>query len=354
MKIGIITFWGTKDNYGQVLQCYALQQYLISQGHEPFLIRYNRENDVLPDTLLNNILKVINPKRVYSFFQNKQKKHIINKEASENNRQFETFYKNNIICSSEIYNSYDELKKNPPKADCYVTGSDQVWNFFGLPLHRCINQLHVAFLDFGDTKIRKEAFSVSWGVTSLKKNFVDEIKPLIQKFDKITVREESGLSLCNLCGVKNAEWTKDPTMFLSADVYRNLYKKYGVQKKNNPYIFFYYLDNGGKFNKKSVFDFAKKNNLEVVYVSANMNIDDYKKEYPTIPEWLCLIDNAEYVITNSFHGTVFSILFNKKFSFIKLTGKSSGMNTRFESLLKITNYNENWLNNSEFEKFTKV
>ena len=102
------------------------------------------------------------------------------------------------------------------------------------------------------------------------------------------------------------------------------------------YILFYYLNNGSNFNIKALYDFAKERNLEVKYVSGNSNIDKYKKIYPTNDEWLKLIDEAEYVVTDSFHGSVFSILFNKQFATMELKGKNCGMNERLNSLFELS------------------
>lgn len=115
-----------------------------------------------------------------------------------------------------------------------------------------------------------------------------------------------------------------------------------------PYVLFYYLDNGGKFDKKSVFRFAQERNLDVRYISANMNMDAYEKTYATIPEWLFLVDNAQYVITNSFHCCVFSILFRKQFGAIALTGTYSGMNSRLQSLFEMTGCGERYLKDDNF------
>ena len=87
------------------------------------------------------------------------------------------------------------------------------------------------------------------------------------------------------------------------------------------------------FNIEEVYTFAKENSLKVVYVASQGRSDNYLKEYPTVERWLSLMNGAKYVITNSFHGTVFSILFKRNFMVIPLSGKDSRMNTRIENLL---------------------
>ncbi len=250
--------------------------------------------------------------------------------------------------SEQIYYSYDELKANPPQADCYIVGSDQVWNFGGVKLSKCKNLVHAYFLDFGKAETKRIAYAASWGREQVPNEFVSEIAPLLKKFQKVSVREKSGIDICRRCGYEAAQWVCDPTLLLDAEVYREIYRNTNVSAPQKPYVLFYYLDNGGRFDKKSVFQFAQERNLDVRYISANMNMDAYEKTYATIPEWLCLVDNAQYVITNSFHCCVFSILFRKQFGAIALTGTYSGMNSRLQSLFEMTGCGERYLRNGDF------
>ena len=99
--------------------------------------------------------------------------------------------------------------------------------------------------------------------------------------------------------------------------------------------------------KEKVYDFAAQKNLEVVYVTGNSKIDKYKKTFATIPQWLSLIDNAEYVVTNSFHCCVFSLIFAKNFAAVPLTKTMAGMNSRIETLCEIFGIKPRWVT-SEF------
>ena len=112
-----------------------------------------------------------------------------------------------------------------------------------------------------------------------------------------------------------------------------------LQKK---YIVVYRLGNPCKFNMKKIYDFANKKSLEVVYITGNCLYDKYPKTYASIEEWLCFIDNAEYVLTNSFHCAVFSLIFNKKFAIIPLSDPYKSMNTRLETLFDIFNIKPRW------------
>ena len=351
MKIGIMTFWWSEDNYGQLLQCYALQKYLRDQGHDPFLIRYDPRNDYAPTPLYRKLLKALNPVKLAGYLSLKRRMYLSSKEYTTHNRQFSIFRDTYLKQSERIYYSYDELKANPPQADCYIVGSDQVWAFSNGALQKVKKLVHAYFLDFGSDSIIRMAYAASWGREQIPDNFVDEIQPLLKKFQKVSVREKSGIDICRRCGYETAQWVCDPTLLLDAEVYREIYRNTNVSAPQKPYVLFYYLDNGGKFDKKSVFRFAQERNLDVRYISANMNMDAYEKTYATIPEWLCLVDNAQYVITNSFHCCVFSILFRKQFGAIALTGTYSGMNSRLQSLFEMTGCGERYIRNNDFSVF---
>lgn len=334
MKIGIMTFWWSQDNYGQILQCYALQKYLRDAGHDAYLIRYKNEEW---SPYWKRMLKALNPVLLFRFIKRKINYRKVMKEQKSNNRCFDDFRKKYIKQSEVFYNSYKQLKENPPEADTYIVGSDQVWNFTLFPQSKKnINtSIHTYMLDFGKTTTKKMSYAASWGMKTLSQNLIDEISPLLQKFSYVSVREENGITLCKKCGYENAEFVCDPTLLLSADVYRNLYMKKKFRKIEKKYIMLYMLNNECDFDIQRVYDYAREKKLDVVYVTGNGVIDSREKFFATIPEWIYLIDNAEYVITNSFHCCVFSSIFNKKFGVAKLKGKAEGMNTRFESLFSL-------------------
>jgi hypothetical protein len=134
-------------------------------------------------------------------------------------------------------------------------------------------------------------------------------------------------------------WVPDPTLLLTVDDYRSLYKNEQPVWPKKSYLFLYLLGNKTRFSIETVYQQAREKNLEVVYISGNVQIDKHEKVYATIPQWISLIDNAEYVITNSFHGCVFSLIFHKPFIPIILTGKYvSGMNTRLKSLFELLEF----------------
>lgn len=353
MKIGILTFWWSNDNYGQLLQCYALQKYLRDRGHDAFLICYDYTKDINRTPLFFRLLKACNPFLLLKYFINKKKYSKVLNEQKENDRHFDEFRKKYIPFSDCEYASYEDLKQNPPQADVYIVGSDQVWNYWNMRLWRYINPLHAYFLDFGTDKTKRLSYAASWGRTELSQEFKKEIVPLLSKFYYIGVREQSGLDLCTQCGREDAEWVCDPTLLLTAEKYRELYKNEEIRKPNNKYLLFYLLNNKFAFDKQKVYDFAKSKGLEVVYITGNGMLDEYKKYFATIPEWLYLVDNAEYVVTNSFHCGVFSTIFNKKFGIVPLCGSDGGMNARFESLFELRGCGKRYVTEEDFSVLEK-
>lgn len=254
--------------------------------------------------------------------------------------------------SSEIYYSFKGLKENPPTADAYIVGSDQVWNFGNLNVSRIKNLIDAYFLNFGNEKIKRLSYAASWGQVAISQEYINTITPLLEKFDYISVREKTGIELCKKCGV-NADWVPDPTMLLKAEKYRTLYNENNFTKPKTKYVLLYLLGNKCDFSIKKFYDWTKNKDLEVVYVTGNNNIDKYKKTFATIPQWLYLVDNAEYVVTNSYHCCVFSAIFNKQFAAVPVKGHIKGMNSRLDSLWELLNIESRVIRDNSFDILDK-
>jgi hypothetical protein len=343
MKIGIMTFWWSDDNYGQLLQCYALQKYLRDAGHDAYLIRYDPRNDYEKTPALRKVIKAFNPVKLFDFLLRK----IVTPGIIEQNKQrrFDEFRNKYIRQSERIYYSYRELVDNPPEADVYIVGSDQVWNHLN-ELSRNGKILRAFLLDFGKAEAKRIAYAASFGRDTITDDFADFCMPLLRRFDYVSVREKSGVELCRQMGVKDAKWVPDPTMLLTASDYRALYSTINQSESEGPYCLLYMLKNECDFPIKAVYEWAKIINIKVLYITGNLKYDKYEKVYATILEWLYLIDKAEYVITNSFHCSIFSLLFQKKFGIIPLKGKLVGMNSRFVSLFEQFGIGQRFIGNS--------
>jgi len=327
MKIGILTFWKTEDNYGQLLQCYATQMFLRSLGHETFLVKATNGNEYVPTLKEQLIDKVRTAYRLksyplyflkracgsifYTLTHGKLRKH-------STRRGFEEFRKQYLNCTEEY--TLDMLRLNPPVADAFIVGSDQIWNTTD----------GIYFLNWANDTVKKVSMAASFGSRQASDNFCNLIGPWLKRFDLITVREKSGLDICVKSGISNAHLVPDPTLLLRKEDYLKIASN---NKFERPYIFIYFLGTRTKINWPEIHAFAKSKGLKIVYVGSQGVEDKFKKLEPTIAEWISLMANAEYVITNSFHGTVFAMQFHKRFMVYPVTGVAAKMNDRLTTLL---------------------
>lgn len=324
MKIGVITFSNSKDNYGQLLQCYALQTYLKKQGHDAFLIRYQRTvSDIKQRNKIEKILSYLKNPFVYIdyFFQTKRlnrNKKLYYDASGDVRRQFDSFIKNQLSCTKMYID--DEIVQYPPLADAYVCGSDQIWGGD-----------FIYYLSFAPDKSIKIAYAPSLGgLTSFSKEYEEKMKMYLSRFDFIGMREQSGVDMCHRLGLDKAVKVVDPTLLLSSVDY-NIIRIKTNQKK--PYIFLYLLGNPIACEVDEIYEYAHKKDYDVVYVASQGRYDKHIKQYVQIGEWVDYLVKTDIVITNSFHSTVFSLLFEKPFISILLVGGYKRMNGRIEELL---------------------
>lgn len=332
MKIGIMTYWWSDENYGQILQNYALQRYLSNQGHEPYLIKYFPPKDYRYAWIRRNLkfLKLIIPGKRTEYLRERAL------VRANKQRSFNEFKRKYLVTTARVY-GYKDLIINPPSADVYITGSDQVWNTYsnGEKLtYDQKNQFRAFLLDFGASEVSRVAYAASWGRRSISQEEKDICRTVLKKFCYLSVREKAGVDICKELGY-NAKLIADPTLLFAAEDYRELYQETIDREALGDYVFLYYRGSGD-IDIDEVYEWAKSKKLKVIFVPYNGFSDkDHRMIYPTIQKWLYFIDNAEYVITDSFHCGLFSILFNKKLGVVKATTQGVGTNTRFDSLFEI-------------------
>ena len=355
MRIGIITLWQSNDNYGQQLQCWALQQALLKLGHEPYLIRYDIDGRInnTKKPLWKKILKVVllYPliKKLIRIKKDKVDKELISYNAAKNKeRRFEEFRNINIIQSDMVYKSLNELRDNPPQADAYIVGSDQVW------AHLLSNfENRVMFLDFGDARVKRIAYAPSFSMQDYPNNLKNSLQENLSRFDYLSVREETGLRICERLGF-SAQVVLDPTMLLDSKDYYQLSKRV----ENGTYIYIYYLNiqNAEEVKWNELISFAKKDNLKIVattasgYVQGREIFKGVEYQYATVGKWISLIKNARLVVTTSFHGVVLSILHHTPFVYFPIMGKYSRGNNRVNDLCSMLGLSERiWNENMNYE-----
>lgn len=323
MKIGILTH-PLRFNYGGILQNFALQHVLKSLGHEVYTIDWNDDK-----SFVYMVLSYV--KRVFSryvlgkkhiptnFYINLTRKQFL--DINENNQKF--IDKN--INKTEYISSISNLSRvNRMHFDAIVVGSDQVWLEQFVP---------TMYLDFLNQDILRIAYAASFGKsewTYNKKN-TDIAKLLVKKFKAISVREESAVELCERYLNVSATWVLDPTLLLTAKQYNQVLDASNDFTPKTPYLFTYILDDSPTKRKISN-QVKEKKCLSVYEMSTRESSETGRQKVPSVYSWLYGIKNASFVVTDSFHGMVFSIIYNRPF--LVIGNEERGM-ARFSSLLNM-------------------
>lgn len=295
--IGIITFYdGT--NYGTTLQALALQKTVCKLGFDNEVINYvpyleNRKIDIIK-------YRVTHPKAMAGKIYEKIlcKKH--NRMKDLRAKKFEEFIKNNIVLGKTKYHYNKDFLVNPPKYDGYIVGSDQTWNPYVAGNPDCL------YLSFANKSAWKGTYAPSISLDSLNEKQKDRLRQLTEDFEYLSCREESGSQNIRECTGKKVTTVLDPTMLM--DTYE--WEKY-IQATEKPkeYILQYFLGDNKEF-RDIVQKIALQLNCEIVTLPySNLDIKGDGTNYAGPGEFLDLIKNAKLVCTDSFHGTVFSVIF---------------------------------------------
>ena len=330
MKIGILTL-PLHTNYGGILQAYALQTVLERMGHDVVVFQNDYDGirrfpaSKLPLIWGKRFLRKIkrNSSPVFLEWQKKRELPVVTQYIQQ--------FINHYIHTYKVKN----LTSIPnDEFDAIVVGSDQIWR---RSYTRRIwkTDIQNAFLQFAsEWDIRRIVYAASFGIDNW--DYTDketiECSSLAKQFDGISVREDSGLLLCTKYLGVNAEHVLDPTMLLSAEDYINLIERAEVSK-NDGSLFSYILDNNSK-KTDFVNRLAERHKMKTygITLSADYSLPIDKRINPSVETWLRAFYDAELVVTDSFHGCVFSIIFGKPF--IALGNTNRGM-SRFMSLLKM-------------------
>ena len=294
------------DNYGSVLQTLATQEVLSLMGYESEIVNYTRQNctySFLKEKVFSSYRNCKDIRSFYPIAKMLEARWCF--KTKKRRKIFDTFRKKYINLSKE-YPSSKELYDNPPTADVYITGSDQTWNceYNG-------GILGEYFLNYAPLNAKRIALSVSIGIEHIPEELAEDMAYYVKRYNGISVREESAVTALKELGYNNAVHLIDPTLILSADEWTKLLNLKKMKKK---FVFVYQLN----FNKAMLSfteQLAKDNNLEIVILTLekckNINFKHTIVKNCTPIQFLELIKNAEYVVTDSFHGTAFSFNFNK-------------------------------------------
>lgn len=333
MKIGIVT-QPLLNNYGGIIQNYALQKVLKSLGHEA--VTFDCRYKPIPWWIyLCSWLKTL-----FCFFVPDKRRPFAKITPVEKRREcFEDFVSRNISKTKPLTSLSHNLEL-ANQFDAIVVGSDQVWRPKYAP------DIDEAFLGFlKNDSIRRVAYAASFGVDEWEYTAkqTKECSALAKKFKVISVREESGVDLCKKNLDVDATWVLDPTLLLQKEDYLMICENVPVSSK--PYLAAYVLNMNDSIRKECE-QTATEKGLELKVFSADAQAS------LSVPEWLAMFRDASYVVTDSFHGTAFSIIFGKDFKCLYNETRGSA---RFESLLNLYNsrkleemrqFSLNWLKNA--------
>ena len=326
-KIGIITFHNTIDNYGQVLQYLATQEFLKSLGHDATLVvplgHHNSVRHRICAIIRKLFRKVFPSNELISIseseipIEEKQKRQLFEhwaeitvRQEKEHPRFFEDFRQKYF--SIQIA-TYEDILKSGYRAFC--VGSDQIWSCAG----------RRTLLGWVSSSYRKFTIAPSIGHREYSNEEINSFKKYIKTFDFITVRENNGIEFCKRCGRGDAIKILDPTFLLEAQNYDNYSTK---EPQDKPYAFIYMLGGEISLPINAIIEFCQKNNLEIKYVESQGREERLEKISATVNQWLGLIKGASYIFTNSFHGMAFSVIYHKAFMAFPLIGLMEGMNER--------------------------
>lgn len=330
MRIGILTL-PLHTNYGGILQAYALQTVLERMGHQVVVFDLPLEKFKLPLwkkplAYTKRIIKrgILGQKDVQIF----KEEEIFNRLKTE--RKYTQPFIDKYIHRYLIHRSSD-INKNDFNA--IIVGSDQIWRM--LYFEGSYNDLNDAdaFLAFTDGwNIKRVSYAASFGIdtTDVRPECLDACRIALSKFDGVSVREESGVDICKENFGIEATWVLDPTMLLDIEDYRKLFV--GTTESGHEHTLASYVLDETPSIEQLREKIAQDKNLIVhkTNIADTGNVKRGIVPQPPVEDWLSSLYNADYIINDSFHACVFSILFHKQFTVI--ANKKRGL-SRFKSLL---------------------
>lgn len=315
--IGLLTFHKV-TNYGAVLQAYALQTVIKQLGYESEYVdfTYNPSNGCSSASQKNHFTKLKKLKHPFKLLYSRKKF-----------KRFDTFCKENIRISKKTYYG-DKSMTDCFGYDSFIVGSDQVWNF------DITNNSTSYLLDFVKDDIPKNSYATSIGKDSLTEEEKLIFKKNLNRFDNISVREEKAAEILRQILNKKIHTCLDPTLLLDSDVWSKMAK----YPKYTKYVLIYAMAETQGLIKRAK-EIAKRNNLKIIAIGLNKKYKGIKNIYCASPEeWLGFFKSAETIVTNSFHGTAFSLNFNKSV-YIEYLPDGWKVNSRLENIVNDFNLN---------------
>ena len=285
-KVAILT-WHYYQNFGSALQCFALQTILENLGLDVKVINYRNPKFGSIDIPKENLCYILAP---------------ILQRISKRFKLANLTFRKKYIYETHLVRTTEEICRLSKHFDAVVFGSDQIW---------APNLLNTVYLGEPiDKDVRKVSYAASIGLNDIPDGIVSKYKQLLNEFYAISIREHEGQKLLKTkCGIDSTV-VLDPTLMIDAKVYEKMQREVnGVQK---PYIFCYFLNKEHKY-KERVIEYARNNDLEIIGVSDKVDDEEWMTRLTGLgaDHFLWLINNAETIMTDSYHGSIFSLLFHK-------------------------------------------
>ena len=331
MKICTITCQNAY-NYGARLQTYALAEYLHQQGHDVKVIDYRQ------DYMRGDVRIFFWPGSSVKLWGKLILQLPARLRAKLRQPYFDNFSKQYIPLTKRIYWSIDELRAYAPKADVYIAGSDQIWN---TEFRNGTDPGY--YLDFGDNRVLRISYAASFATEYIELSAKEFVKMHLARFDAISVREHSALRILDSLGYTGIK-VLDPVFLLTKSEWLEMADNTG---KGDRYVLVYDFMNSPIIRKEAE-RVAKEKGLKIFSIGDKRLIYCDKNYIFANPQtFLGLIKNATYIVSNSFHGTAFAIIFGIPYTIIS---REDGLNVRMKELshLDITRLDEEIAHSKSF------
>lgn len=320
------------NNYGNRLQNYAMQEILRELSIETITIKNNIPNPYMsyPTNNFDKLKKILINREIHTKFDEKIKHRKINLLRKKN---FLDFSKKYINETNQTFYEIPLDDSDFREIDFFIIGSDQVWNYiFG----------RFSFFDFLPfTNKPKISYAASFGVNKIPKDLSKIYVEGLEKIDFISVREFAGKKIVEGLTDKKASVVLDPTLMLKKNKWLNL----AIDKPNykDKYILTYFLDRPQKKDEDYIYQYAKKNALNVKKLG---DARDKELWVADPAEFVNLFSQADAIFTDSFHACVFSIIFEKYFEIFERNTSLKSMNSRIDTLFNMLDLDDRWHNNN--------
>ena len=330
MKAAVITRHGI-SNYGSLLQAMATQQVIEDLGHTCEIIDYIRNDE----SYMQHEKTLLKRKPEWNDNPVKRMMYLAGRQPAgiAAGKYFEKAQKKYLHLSKR-YTTWEQLDRDRPKADVYITGSDQVWG----PVENGSYDSSYC-LSFTEESDRRIAYAASFGHTDMTPELENYYKKWLSRYESIAVREDSAVEILRNMGIQAVQ-VLDPTLLLDA----SYWSRYTQPIREGKYLLIYQLHNDRRLDEYAE-KAAASTKLPLIRISASLHQISRKGKFVWLPEtgqFLSYIKNAECLITDSFHGTAFAINFHTPFVEV-LPDNNTG--TRNMSILKMTGLTDRILTN---------